>query len=301
MSITKTDKLEKYQKISKIGEGTFGIVYKAIDRKSNEYVALKKVRLMQEEEGIPSTAIREIALLKELIHVNIVKLVDVMHSIKKLTLVFEYIDTDLKKIIDKTEGKGLEASICKSYLYQILQGMRLIHKLKILHRDLKPQNILVTNDGIIKIADFGLSRGFGIPVKNYTHEVVTLWYRPPDVLIGNKNYYTSIDIWSIGCIFAEMLIGNVAFQGQNEDDQLERIMNMFGCSESIEKSVFGWKYPIQKSINEVFPSIIDHDCLDLLERMLNLNPELRISVDDALKHRYFNDLSNDVHRLYMNN
>lgn len=300
MSINKTDKAEKYEKISKIGEGTFGIVYKAIDKKSNSYVALKKVRLMQEEEGIPSTAIREIALLKELIHVNIVKLIDVMHSTKKLTLVFEFIDTDLKKIIDKSEGKGLDKSTCKSFLYQILKGMSLIHKLKILHRDMKPQNLLVTNDGIIKIADFGLSRGFGIPVKNYTHEVVTLWYRPPDVLIGNKNYYTSIDIWSIGCIFAEMLLGRVAFQGQNEDDQLDRILSMFGCEKKIEKDVFEWKYPLQKDIKDVFPSIIDEDCLDLLGNMLNINPELRISIDDALKHRYFNNLPDEVERIYKN-
>ena len=162
-------KESKYIRTSKLGEGTYGVVYRAKDQKGQEIYALKKIRLQAEEEGIPSTAIREISLLKELNHVNIVKLYEVLHSPKKLTLVFEYVEQDLKKVMDSANGKGLDMALTKSYLYQLLRGVDFIHKSKVLHRDLKPQNLLINKDNIMKIGDFGLARGYGIPVKNYTH------------------------------------------------------------------------------------------------------------------------------------
>ena len=200
--------MERYQKLEKIGEGTYGVVYKAKDRISAEIIALKKIRLEAEDEGIPSTAIREISLLKELQHANIVRLYDVVHTEKKLTLVFEYLDQDLKQYLDHCEG-GLEPGILKSFLYQLLRGVGYCHHHRVLHRDLKPQNLLINREGELKLADFGLARAFGIPVRSYTHEVVTLWYRAPDVLMGSRKYSTPVDIWSIGCIFAEMSSGRV--------------------------------------------------------------------------------------------
>lgn len=191
-------------------------------------MAIKKIRLESEDEGIPSTAIREIALLKELQHPNIVRLVNVLHTDRKLTLVFEFLENDLKKLMDiKAATGGLSEREVKSYLYQLLNGIQKCHNHKILHRDLKPQNLLVS-DGILKLADFGLARAFGIPVKNFTHEVVTLWYRAPDILMGSKTYSTSVDIWSVGCIFAEMVNGVPLFRGQNEDDQLIQIFKGMG-------------------------------------------------------------------------
>ena len=219
-------KESKYIRTSKLGEGTYGVVYRAKDQKGQEIYALKKIRLQAEEEGIPSTAIREISLLKELNHINIVKLYEVLHSPKKLTLVFEYVEQDLKKLMDSANGKGLEMKLVKSLLYQLLKGVDYIHKNKVLHRDLKPQNLLISKDNIVKIGDFGLARGYGIPVKNYTHEVVTLWYRPPDVLLGNKTYGTTVDMWSIGCIFAEMVSGKPLFPGNSESDQLKKIFKI---------------------------------------------------------------------------
>ena len=167
--------MERYQKLEKIGEGTYGVVYKAKDRISETIIALKRIRLEAEDEGIPSTAIREISLLKELRHPNIVRLYDVVHTERKLTLVFEYLDQDLKKYLDVCDG-GLDATIVKSFLYQLLTGVAYCHHHRVLHRDLKPQNLLINREGELKLADFGLARAFGIPVRSYTHEVVTLWY-----------------------------------------------------------------------------------------------------------------------------
>uniref|UniRef100_U9U6V0 Protein kinase domain-containing protein n=1 Tax=Rhizophagus irregularis (strain DAOM 181602 / DAOM 197198 / MUCL 43194) TaxID=747089 RepID=U9U6V0_RHIID len=134
--------MDKYQKIEKLGEGTYGIVYKAQNRDSNEVVALKRIRLDNEEEGVPCTAIREISLLKELKHPNIVRLYDVLHTEKKLTLVFEYLDSDLKKFLD-TYGGDLDKDTIKQLMYQLLKGIAFCHEHRVLHRDLKPQNLLI--------------------------------------------------------------------------------------------------------------------------------------------------------------
>ena len=220
--------MEKYQKIEKIGEGTYGVVYKAKDRVTGEILALKKIRLEAEDEGIPSTAIREISLLKQLQHPNIVRLYDVVHSEKKLTLVFEYLDQDLKKYLDNAGDAGIDAATIKSFLWQLLQGISYCHQHRVLHRDLKPQNLLINLEGELKLADFGLARAFGIPVRSYTHEVVTLWYRAPDVLLGSRKYSTPVDIWSVGCIFAEMASGQPLLPGGSESDQLLRIFKLLG-------------------------------------------------------------------------
>jgi len=191
--------MDRYYKIEKIGEGTYGVVYKAKDNVTGQIVALKKIRLEAEDEGVPSTAIREISLLKELSHPNIVSLCNVVHEDNKLYLVFEYLDQDLKKYMEMC-GKNLHYMLVKSYLQQLIKGIAHCHSHRVLHRDLKPQNLLIDKKGVLKLADFGLARAFGVPVRTYTHEVVTLWYRAPEILLGGKQYSTPVDIWSIGCI-----------------------------------------------------------------------------------------------------
>jgi cyclin-dependent kinase 5 len=220
--------MQKYEKLEKIGEGTYGTVFKAKNRETQEIVALKRVRLDDDDEGVPSSALREICLLKELNHKNIVRLCDVVHSEKKLTLVFEYSDQDLKKYFDSCNGE-MDPDIVKSFMYQLLRGLEFCHSHNVLHRDLKPQNLLINKNGELKLADFGLARAFGIPVRCYSAEVVTLWYRPPDVLFGAKLYSTSIDMWSAGCIFAELAnAGRPLFPGNDVDDQLKRIFKLLG-------------------------------------------------------------------------
>ncbi len=165
------DKLDLYIKEEKLGEGTYGVVYKCKNKETGELVALKKVRLENEDEGIPSTSIREISILKQMHHRNIVNLIDLIHGEKRLYLVFEYLNHDLKKFLN-LNGEPLKPELVKSYLYQLLLAIKYCHSRRILHRDLKPQNLLLDTNGIIKVADFGLARTFGIPI--LTHEILTL-------------------------------------------------------------------------------------------------------------------------------
>lgn len=142
----------------------------------------------------------------------------------KLYLIFEFLSMDLKKYMDSLPAnKMMEPDLVRSYLYQITNAILFCHRRRILHRDLKPQNLLINKDGVIKVADFGLGRSFGIPVRIYTHEIVTLWYRAPEVLLGSSRYSCPVDVWSIGCIFAEMTTRKPLFQGDSEIDQLFRM------------------------------------------------------------------------------
>lgn len=289
--------MERYQKLEKIGEGTYGVVYKAKDRKSGKIIALKRIRLEAEDEGIPSTAIREISLLKELRHPNIVRLFDVVHAEKTLTLVFEYLDQDLKKYLDVCEN-GLDINIVKSFLYQLLTGVAYCHHHRVLHRDLKPQNLLINREGELKLADFGLARAFGIPVRSYTHEVVTLWYRSPDVLLGSRKYSTPVDIWSIGCIFAEMVNGTPLFKGTTEDSQLDMIFRYLGTPNETTYPTFHELpdyrdnfpvYPAPASLHSLVPKLDDIG-VDLLSKMLEYDPSKRINAAAARQHPFFEDL-----------
>ncbi|XP_071648498.1 cyclin-dependent kinase 1 isoform X1 [Temnothorax longispinosus] len=289
--------MDNFIKIEKIGEGTYGVVYKGKHKKTGEIVAMKKIRLESDDEGIPSTAIREISLLKELSHPNIVNLIDVLMEESKLYLIFEYLTMDLKKYMDSLGNKLLEPAIVKSYLYQITRAILFCHKRRILHRDLKPQNLLIDKTGIIKVADFGLGRAFGIPVRIYTHEVVTLWYRAPEILLGATRYSCAIDMWSIGCIFAEMATKKPLFQGDSEIDQLFRIFRILRTpTEDIwpgvtQLSDYKATFPNWMTNNlESQVKTLDADGLDLLQAMLTYDPVYRISARAALKHPYFGNL-----------
>ncbi|XP_014676709.1 PREDICTED: cyclin-dependent kinase 1-like [Priapulus caudatus] len=290
--------MEDYVKIEKIGEGTYGVVYKGRNKKTGLMVALKKIRLESEEEGVPSTAIREISLLKELVHPNIVALQDVLMQENKLYLVFEFLSMDLKRYMDSIpSGQLMEPSLVKSYLYQITQALLFCHQRRVLHRDMKPQNLLIDNKGVIKLADFGLGRTFGIPVRVYTHEVVTLWYRAPEVLLGSSRYSTPVDIWSIGTIFAEMVNKRPLFHGDSEIDQLFRIFRTLGTpTEETWPGVT--QLPDYKpafpcwSQNTLASSMknLSADGLDVLQQMLVYEPRGRINAKAILKHPYFDDL-----------
>jgi cyclin-dependent kinase 2 len=287
---------DRYQKLEKIGEGTYGVVYKSRDRVTNELIALKKIRLESDDEGVPSTAIREISLLKEITHPNVVKLKDIVHTDLKLFLVFEFIEQDLKRHLDSFPGQLPDMTV-KNYMYQILTGLLWCHSHRVLHRDLKPQNILIDRRSVVKLADFGLARAFGLPINTLTHEVVTLWYRAPEILLGAKQYSAPVDIWSVGCIFAELAHKKPFFMGDSEIDQLFKIFRVLGTPYEenfpgvTELPYFKYSFPKWKPTNlaNLAPNLCDKG-VDLLSRMLCYDPSRRIHAKDALKHPYFDDL-----------
>lgn len=294
----------QFKQLEKLGNGTYATVYKGLNKSTGVYVALKEVKL-DSEEGTPSTAIREISLMKELKHDNIVRLYDVIHTENKLTLVFEYMDNDLKKYMDSRSigntPRGLEMNLVKYFQWQLLEGLAFCHENKILHRDLKPQNLLITKRGQLKLGDFGLARAFGIPVNTFSSEVVTLWYRAPDVLMGSRTYSTSIDIWSCGCILAEMITGKPLFPGTNDEEQLKLIFDKMGTPNettwpgvtSLPKYNPNFQQRLPKDLKlELQPYVkepLDDNVIDLLHGLLQLNPDMRLSAKQALLHPLFSE------------
>ncbi|KAK3619453.1 negative regulator of the PHO system [Elasticomyces elasticus] len=292
-----------FQQLEKLGEGTYATVFKGRNTSTGAFVALKEIHL-DSEEGTPSTAIREISLMKELKHENIVNLYDVIHTENKLMLVFEYMDKDLKKYMDTyTSPTGgprgaLDPVTIKSFMWQLLRGIAFCHDNRVLHRDLKPQNLLINSQGQLKLADFGLARAFGIPVNTFSNEVVTLWYRAPDVLLGSRTYNTSIDIWSAGCIMAEMFTGRPLFPGTTNEDQLQKIFRLMGTPS--ERSWPGisqfpeyktnWTIYSTQELRSYLPQI-DPLGLQVLSQMLQLRPELRCSAQQAVQHPWFQELN----------
>uniref|UniRef100_A0A6Q2XVM5 cyclin-dependent kinase n=1 Tax=Esox lucius TaxID=8010 RepID=A0A6Q2XVM5_ESOLU len=296
-------KLETYIKLDKLGEGTYATVFKGRSKLTDNLVALKEIRL-EHEEGAPCTAIREVSLLKDLKHANIVTLHDIVHTDKSLTLVFEYLDKDLKQYMDDC-GNIMSMHNVKIFLFQILRGLAYCHKRKVLHRDLKPQNLLINERGELKLADFGLARAKSVPTKTYSNEVVTLWYRPPDVLLGSSEYSTQIDMWGVGCIFYEMAAGRPLFPGSTVEDELHLIFRLLGTPSeanwpgilSIDefKSYNFPKYKPQPFINHA--PRLDTEGIELLLSFLKYESKKRISADEAMKQAYFKSLGARVHSM----
>eukprot|EP00835_Amoeboradix_gromovi_P005596 NODE_541_length_6897_cov_0.247426.p3 type:complete len:237 gc:universal NODE_541_length_6897_cov_0.247426:4464-5174(+) len=222
-----TSSINDYDRGEKLGEGTYGVVWKAIVRATKEPVALKKIRTDHQEDGFPATALREISILRELHeHKSIVYLHHIISDGPSIYLVFEYCTMDLKKWM--ADASNLSSSNIKKFSYQLLDAMAFAHSRRCIHRDLKPQNILVDDQNNIKVADFGLARAVGVPMRGYTHEVVTLWYRAPEVLLGARQYGFGIDAWSVGCIIGELFNkGQPIFRGDSEIDQIWKIFEYF--------------------------------------------------------------------------
>lgn len=295
--------MDRYYKTMKVGQGAYGTVYQAKDNRTGETVALKEIRIDSHQEGVPAAAIREVSLLKVLRHKNIVKLLDVCQTEVHLILVFEYIDQDLRKYLDHYESTGLDQRTIQRFLRDLLTAMDFCHDQDVLHRDIKPQNLLISRNKDLKVADFGLGRSFGIPIKNLSHEVVTLWYRSPDVLLGSRQYGTTVDMWSVGCVFAEMVTCSPLFPGKNDAEQLLLIFKFLG-SPNVEVWPSMNSYPnstnmlskvefrenLKPACESVFSTPayerIGPQGIDLLRRMLKYEPSQRISAKEALNHPY---------------
>lgn len=288
--------MERYTKQEKAGQGTYGVVYKSWDNETNEFVALKKIKVELEDDGIPGTALREISLLKELTHPNIVELKNCVHSDSKLWLIFEWVDQDLKRYMNSCK-QNLEPMLIKSYLFQMMRALEFCHGRGIMHRDLKPQNLLVSRDGTLKIADFGLARAFCPPVRPLTHEVVTIWYRAPEILLGSKTYAPPLDLWSVGTILAEMVTKTPMFPGDSEIDEIYKIFRVLGTpTDSSWPNVTDlddWNVGFPQ-----WPRIglareykdLGEIGINMLEQLLAYDPKARLSAKRALRHPFFEDL-----------
>uniref|UniRef100_A0A674J140 mitogen-activated protein kinase n=1 Tax=Terrapene triunguis TaxID=2587831 RepID=A0A674J140_9SAUR len=278
-----------YLNLEKLCEGSYSTVYKGISRINSQLVALKVISL-ETEEGVPFTAIREASLLKSLKHANIVLLHDIIQTKDTLTFVFEYMHTDLAQYMAQHPG-GLHAHNVMLFMFQLLRGLAYIHQQHILHRDLKPQNLLVSCLGELKLADFGLARAKSIPSQTYSSEVVTLWYRPPDVLLGATDYSSDLDIWSAGCILVEMLQGQPMFPAVTGTlEQLEKIWAVLGVP--TEDTWPGLsKLPNYKPLGQV------PGAEDLASKMLKAFPRERVSAQDALVHNFFSALPSRLYQL----
>ncbi|KAF6028920.1 Cdk7 [Bugula neritina] len=289
---------KRYEKIEFLGEGQFATVYKAKDLEDNDaIVAVKKIKLGRRSEaadGINRTALREIKLLQELNHPNIISLRNVFGQKSNVSLVMDFMDTDLEIII-RDKSLILTPANIKSYILQTLLGCEYLHNSWILHRDLKPNNLLINKSGTLKIGDFGLAKFYGSPGRQYTHQVVTRWYRAPELLYGARIYSTGVDIWACGCILAELLLRNPFLPGETDIEQLSTIFSALGTpTEQTWPNVkelpdyLEFK-PIQATpLDQIF-SAAGYDLIALLNSMMQLDPLRRCSATQALKMPYFSN------------
>ncbi|CAL5407008.1 unnamed protein product [Camellia sinensis] len=299
--------MEKYEILETIGYGSFGCVYKAHKRDTNEIVALKMIYSIDGDEGVPSSVIREVSYLKEMDHSNIVRLLDVLDDDQILCLVLEYMDLDLKKFMTTSADIAKKNQVIKSLMHQLLDGLAYCHSQKLLHRDLKPQNLLIDcSKHILKLADFGSAREIGVPLQTYTEgeKVASLWYKAPELLLGGQKYSTPVDIWSAGCVFAELVIQQPLFDGATDFVQVNKVFSIMGKPNeetwpgvtSICDFLDSFASSEPQNLAEVVlglePAGLDLLSSNCTKKMLCMNPEGRITASEALRHPYFDDIEN---------
>lgn len=295
--------ISEYEKLNRIEEGSYGIVSRARHKATGTIVALKQLKLEKEKYGFPITSLREIHTLMEARHPHIVELKEMVvgQTLNQIYLVMEFVEHDMKTLLSRMRTPFLPSEI-KTLLQQILSAVALMHSRWIVHRDLKTSNLLMSNHGRIKIADFGLARMFGDPLETMTSLVVTLWYRAPELLLGAKLYDTAVDMWSVGCIFAELLHKEPLFPGKNEADQLARIYRLLGqptketwpAYDTLPNANARIRAPSRSSLKHHFRYCSDAT-IDLLQRMLTYDPTKRITAEEALHHPYFQESPAPAH------
>ncbi|XP_012524644.1 cyclin-dependent kinase-like 4 [Monomorium pharaonis] len=292
--------MEKYENIEIVGEGSYGLVMKCKHRKSGQIVAIKKFLETEEDIQVQKMAFREIRMLKKLHHENLVNMIEVFRRRKRLYLVFEYLDhTVLNELEENENGLGWEKS--RRYIFQILRGLDFCHNHRIMHRDVKPENVLVSPNGVIKLCDFGFARYVSGPNESCTDYVATRWYRAPELLVGDSRYGREIDVWAAGCIYAEMVTGKPLFPGDSDVDQLYRIMKVLGPLSGKQPANSSGKHIIllrhakpdetvgsarSTTLRDLF-STWTPVAIDFLTQCLRIDPTVRPKCLVLLQHPFF--------------
>ncbi|KAK4473211.1 hypothetical protein MN116_004386 [Schistosoma mekongi] len=290
--------MDRYEKLTRIGEGAYGVVFKCRHRDTGDIVAIKKFTDSEEDPIIHRIAMREIRTLKQLKHPNLINLIEVFKRKRRLHLVFQYVDHTLLHELEK-HTKGLDRLQIRKLTYQLLQAVNFCHAHNCIHRDVKPENILITKSGQLKLCDFGFARLLTGPGDEYTDYVATRWYRAPELLVGDTQYGTAVDIWAIGCVVAEMLTALPLWPGRSDLDQLHLITQTLGDlvprhREIFEKNCFfkGYKLTVpenRKDLGEKFTSLqppITTKELNFLQSCLSMDPTERLNSEGLLKHPY---------------
>lgn len=285
------DELYELQEV--IGKGAYGVVSRGRDRRTGRAVAVKRSSYQQEDlgQGVPTDVLRETSSLMDLTHPNVVKLFQVLVDEEGFSLIFEFLENDLHKVMkaNKESNDVMPLETVKKYSRDLIRGLHACHLRLLIHRDLKPQNLLIGEDGL-KVADFGLARAITMPRSNYTNDVVTLWYRAPEILLGANKYGPEIDIWSAGCIIAEMAIGHPIFPGDCEIGMIFRIFKLAGTPTADSwpsvADLPNWKPTFPKFPPTGLQGFIAarpeiSSGMGLLRSMLAVNPQTRISARQA--------------------
>ncbi|XP_071130124.1 cyclin-dependent kinase-like 4 isoform X14 [Mytilus edulis] len=311
--------MEKYENLGLVGEGSYGMVLKCRHKETGQLVAIKKFLESEDDKMVKKIALREVRMLKQLRHDHLVNLIEVFRRKKRLYLVFEFVDHTVLDELEKCPN-GLDENTVRRILWQVLKGVEFCHVHNIIHRDVKPENILVSKSGVVKLCDFGFARTLAQPGESYTDYVATRWYRAPELLVGDTKYGKAVDIWAIGCLLSEMLTGEPLFPGDSDIDQLYHIVKCFGNLTARHKEVFlrnplfvGMRIP---EVKETVPlekkfNRISSNSLDLMKQSLRLDPDDRPTCTQLLKHEFFqkdgfitriqHDLKQKVHRETHNN
>lgn len=285
--------MDKYEQISVVGEGSYGLVMKCRHRETDQIVAIKKFLETEDDATIRKMALREIRMLKKLKHENLVTMIEVFRYRKRFYLVFEYLEGTVLDELEKMPG-GLGDDRSRERIFQVSRAISYCHSNNIIHRDVKPENVLVSSLGVVKLCDFGFARLINLG-EACTEYVATRWYRAPELLVGDSVYGPPIDIWAIGCLFAEMMTGDPIFPGESDIDQLYLIVKMLGKPCSRHQHLMSKSTQLRgmvKSPNETsglyknFPSWSLH-AIDFISGCMKMDPQQRLTADELLKHSYF--------------